>query len=50
MSTDTQIELGTDAQRYEALFGISEALSACREPEELSQVLADQLREVLSFD
>ena len=50
MSTDTQIELGTDAQRYEALFGISEALSACREPEELSQVLADQLHEVLSFD
>ncbi len=50
MSTDTPLALGTDAQRYEALFHISEALSACREPEELSQVLADRLREFISFD
>lgn len=50
MNTDSQLALGTDAQRYEALFRISEALSACREPEELSQVLADQLRELFSFD
>ena len=50
MSTDTPFALGTDAQRYEALFHISEALSACREPEELSQVLADRLREFISFD
>ncbi|MCU1332540.1 MAG: Sigma-54 dependent transcriptional regulator (Modular protein) [Candidatus Angelobacter sp.] len=50
MSTDSQLALKTDAQRYEALFRISEALSACRDPEELSQVLADQLREFVSFD
>jgi formate hydrogenlyase transcriptional activator len=50
MSTDSQLGLGTDARRYEALFRISEGLSACREPEELSRVLADQLREVIGFD
>jgi len=50
MSADSQLALRTDAQRYEALFRISEALSACREPEEVSQVLADQLRELFSFD
>src|SRR5258707_3017441 len=50
MSTDSQLALATDTQRYEALFRISEALSACREPEELSRVLADQLRGFISFD
>jgi formate hydrogenlyase transcriptional activator len=50
VSTDLPLALGTDAQRYEALFHISEALSACRGPEELSEVLADQLRELFSFD
>jgi formate hydrogenlyase transcriptional activator len=50
MSADLQLALRTDAQRYEALFRISEALSACRQPEEVSQVLADQLRELFSFD
>ena len=50
MSTDSQLALRTDARRYEALFRISEAFSACREPEELSQVLANQLRELISFD
>src|SRR5712671_2852458 len=50
MSTDSQLALRTDARRYEALFRISEAFSACREPEELSQVLVDQLRELISFD
>jgi formate hydrogenlyase transcriptional activator len=50
MSADSQLALRTDAQRYETLFRISEALSACREPEEVSQVLADQLRELFSFD
>ncbi len=39
-----------DARRYETLFRISEALSACREPEEVFRVLADQLRELISFD
>jgi formate hydrogenlyase transcriptional activator len=50
MGTDSQLALRTDARRYEALFRISEAFSACREPEELSQVLVDQLRELISFD
>src|SRR5713226_688697 len=50
MSTDSQLVLRTDARRYKALFRISEAFSACREPEELSKVLVDQLRELISFD
>lgn len=50
MSSNSQPVLGTDAGRYEALYRISEALSACQEPEELSRVLADQLREIIGFD
>jgi formate hydrogenlyase transcriptional activator len=50
MSAEPQIALGTDAQRYGALVRISEALSACGEPDELTRVLADQLRELISFD
>jgi formate hydrogenlyase transcriptional activator len=42
--------MGTDAERYAALFRISEALSACGEPEQLARVLADQLRALISFD
>jgi formate hydrogenlyase transcriptional activator len=49
MGTDSQLAWGTDTQRYEALFRIFEALSSCREPEELSRVLADQLIEVIAF-
>jgi formate hydrogenlyase transcriptional activator len=49
MGTDSQLAWGTDTQRYEALFRIFEALSTCREPEELSRVLADQLIEVIGF-
>jgi hypothetical protein len=50
MNPEPQLALGTDAQRYVALFRIFEALSACGEPEELARVLADQLRELISFD
>src|SRR5260370_6674087 len=50
INTDSQVALETDAQRYEALLRISEALSACREPEELSRVLDDQLRDLITFD
>src|ERR1700726_637801 len=50
MSAERQIALGTDAQRYGALFRISQALSGCGEPDELTRVLADQLRELISFD
>jgi formate hydrogenlyase transcriptional activator len=49
MGTDSQLTWGTDTQRYEALFRIFEVLSTCREPEELSRVLADQLIEVIGF-
>jgi formate hydrogenlyase transcriptional activator len=50
MSSESQVALGTDVQRYQALLRISEALSTCREPGELSRILADQLRELISFD
>src|ERR1700686_1154259 len=50
MNPDPDLALGTDAQRYGTLFRISEALSACGEPDELTRVLADQLRELISFD
>jgi formate hydrogenlyase transcriptional activator len=49
MGTDSQLAWETDTQRYEALFRIFEVLSTCREPEELSRVLADQLIEVIGF-
>src|SRR5713226_7003655 len=50
MSLEPQLALGTDAERNEAVLRISEALSACGEPEELARVLADQLRELISVD
>ena len=50
MSTDMRLASGSASQRYEALLRISEALSACCEPDELSRVLADQLDGVINFD
>ena len=50
MSTALQPVSTTDAQRYEALLRVSEALSSCREPEGLSRILADHLRELIQFD
>jgi formate hydrogenlyase transcriptional activator len=40
----------SNTQRLEAVLRISEAVFACRDPEALAKVLADQLGEVLSFD
>jgi formate hydrogenlyase transcriptional activator len=37
------------ARRYEAVLRISETLSACREPEDLTRILSEQLREFLDF-
>jgi len=37
-------------QRYDAVLRISEALSACSQPDELAKILADQLERVLSFE
>src|SRR5258708_30122181 len=50
MSAELHLALGTDAERYAALFRISEALSVCGEPEQLARVLANQLRGLISFD
>src|SRR6266850_2639452 len=50
MTPEPQLAVGTDAERYAALFRITEALSACGEPEQLARVLADQLRGLISFD
>lgn len=36
--------------RYEALFGVSRAIGAYREPKELFRVLASELRHVVDFD
>ena len=40
----------SDGHRYEAVLRISEAIAACREPEELARTLADQIGEFLHFD
>jgi transcriptional regulator with GAF, ATPase, and Fis domain len=50
MTTDTNIPAGADQQHYEAVLRISEAIAACREPEELARTLADGLGEFLHFD
>src|SRR5438309_2234712 len=41
---------GTESPRYDAIIRISEALSACHEPEELARILADQLGPLVHFD
>jgi formate hydrogenlyase transcriptional activator len=38
-----------EGRRYEAVLRISEALSACREPEDLTRILSEHLREFLDF-
>jgi len=50
MSTDTYIPAGSSPQHYEAVLRISETLSACRDPEELANTLAEGLSEFLNFD
>ena len=50
MSTAASIPEASSTQRYQAVVRISEAISACRDPEELANTLADQLNEFLSFD
>jgi formate hydrogenlyase transcriptional activator len=40
----------SDSQRYEAVLRISEAIAACREPEELATTLADEIGKFLPFD
>jgi hypothetical protein len=48
MSSHASIPQRTDG-RYEALLRISEALSLCPEPEDLTRILSEQLCEFLDF-
>jgi formate hydrogenlyase transcriptional activator len=49
MGTDLLKPVANSARRYEALLRLSEALSMCREPEELTKTLSEQLGEFLDF-
>ena len=49
MAEDLYISARTDGRRYEAVLRLSEALSMCPEPEDLTKVLSEQLREFLTF-
>src|ERR1700739_2936448 len=49
MSPEVSIRASDTGQRYKALLRISEALSACREPEDLTSILSEQLRDFLDF-
>src|SRR5580700_5150999 len=50
MGTDLIIAPQTDSHRYEAVLRISEAIAACREPEELATTLASEIGKFLHFD
>src|ERR1700730_15418985 len=49
MGTDPIIAPQSDSHRYEAVLRISEAIAACREPEELARTLADKIGKFLHF-
>ncbi|MGB0124099.1 MAG: sigma 54-interacting transcriptional regulator [Silvibacterium sp.] len=49
ISGDVSVLPRSTGRRYEAVLRLSEALSACREPEDLTKILSDQLRELLEF-
>ena len=38
-----------EGRRYEAVLCLSEALSLCAEPEDLTKILSEELREFLAF-
>jgi transcriptional regulator with GAF, ATPase, and Fis domain len=50
MGTDPIIASQSDSHRYKAVMRISEAIAACREPEELASTLADEIGDSLHFD
>ena len=50
MSTGAIIPRESYSQRYEAVLRIGEAISACREPEDLARTLADEIGTFLHFD
>ncbi len=47
MSPEISIRVSEAGRRYEAVLRISEALSACREPEDLTRILSEELGEFL---
>jgi formate hydrogenlyase transcriptional activator len=49
-NTAPVIERETSSHRYEAVVRISEAIAACRDPEELASTLADEIGDFLHFD
>jgi formate hydrogenlyase transcriptional activator len=49
MSVHASIPQRTDGRRYEAVLRLSEALSLCQEPEDLTKILSGQLHEFLDF-
>jgi len=49
MSEVAYIQPRSDGRRYEAVLRISEALSVCIEPEDLTKILSEQLHEFLDF-
>jgi transcriptional regulator with GAF, ATPase, and Fis domain len=50
MNSETATSVTETARRYEAVMRVSEALSACRDPQDLAKVIADELEGFLSFD
>ena len=50
MGTDPIIAPQCDTHRYEAVVRISEAIAACREPEQLATTLASEIGKFLHFD
>ena len=49
MAKGTYVLSQSDGRRYEAVLRLSEALSLCPEPEDLTKILSEQLREFLAF-
>src|ERR1700688_1128143 len=50
MRTNAMTSPESDSHRYKAVLRISEAIAACREPEELARTLADEIGKFLHFD
>ena len=50
MGIDPTVSPQSDSHRYEAVLRISEAIAACREPEELATTLASEIGKVLHFE
>ena len=49
MGGNAYIQPRSDGRRYEAVLRLSEALSVCTEPEDLTKILSEKLREFLDF-